>query len=281
MYSLARHENRQRPAGQQLEVPHDHHAGDHDQAVDQRVHQGAQPAVLAGDAGRDPVQVVRRGREHVARRTEGLAPVVARTRRPRDERAEQRDPRIADQVRDGERAQRRARARLRRLRPAAPQAEQAAGAAARPRASSGQLVEQGAERRRPRRRSAPSASRCRGAPGPRAPRTRGCACRRPRAAGSRAAPPPRTSRPGSCRGRRRARRARPRAARRRGAPPARARRCRACPVRPGARRRARSSAATRCRARPRTARPRPPRSAPARCRSCPSRSGAPCPSSSR
>ena len=80
----------QRPARQQLEVPHDGHAHDHHQPVDERVHQRAQAAVLAGDAGDDPVEVVgprRRSRSRSS--TSGSRPSSDETARRTTNDAEQ------------------------------------------------------------------------------------------------------------------------------------------------------------------------------------------------
>ena len=219
---LARHQHRERPPRQQLEVPHDDDAGDHHEPVDQRVHQGAQAAVLARDARRDPVQVV--GRRPRARST------WSRTAR----------------------ARRRRRARPRRTRRAARSARSRSrfgivngrsGAPARVCGGSGPPLRRPSRRPAPMRRllghqgSSSSSARERG--GGALDRHRALLGAAPhlhlQLAGleaalagdhaqraARAAPPPRTSRRGACRGRRRGPRGPPRAAPRTGARRARA-----------------------------------------------------------
>ena len=121
---LARDEDRQRPARQQLEVPADGDAGDDQQAVDGGVQQRAHARVLARQARGDPVQVVAPGdhREHDHGRA---ADAVARGEREGEEDRDQREPDVADRVRDRPRVQRLARERLGRRRARAVQARQA------------------------------------------------------------------------------------------------------------------------------------------------------------
>ena len=102
---LAGDDERDRPARQQREVPAHHHPGDDQQPVDDRVQQRPQPAVLAGEPGGEPVQVVGPpDHREQDRRRRGVA--VAAGERQDEEHRDARQPGEADRVRDRPRVQR-------------------------------------------------------------------------------------------------------------------------------------------------------------------------------
>ena len=89
----------QRPARQQLEVPADDGAGEDREAVDQRVEQRAQAAVLAGDPGEEAVDVVAGGDQPEDDRGAGRAAVAGFEGEVEEER-DRGEPRVADEVGD-------------------------------------------------------------------------------------------------------------------------------------------------------------------------------------
>ena len=193
---LARDEDREQPARQQLEVPADDDARDDQQAVDDRVEHRAEAAVLAGHARGDAVGVVAPG-DRRRRRAPGAAPTPS---------SSQREPRGRPGSAPGGRSRSRS--------------GSSTGAAARPAASPAAA---GPERSRPKKRRTrePRAHGSRnlaqqrldglrgalaqrhgrqrlagrGGPGPRRARPRASGGRPSGAAGSRAARRRRTSRP--------------------------------------------------------------------------------------
>jgi hypothetical protein len=97
-------------------VPAHDHAGEHQQPVDRRVQQRAEPRVLARQPGRDAVQVVA-ARDDGEQDHRRAADAVAGGEREREEHGQQREPDEADRVRDRPDVQRLADQRLRRRRP--------------------------------------------------------------------------------------------------------------------------------------------------------------------
>ena len=98
-------------------------AGEDREAVDQRVEQGAEAAVLAGDPGEQPVDVVAAGDQAEDDRGAGAA-AVPRFEREVEEERDRGDPQVADQVRQGPGVKRLALLGLARRRAAAVEAEE-------------------------------------------------------------------------------------------------------------------------------------------------------------
>ena len=201
MNSLARGQHGQRPARQQLEVPAHDRAGEHQQAVDERVQQRAEAAVLAGHAGGDAVEVVAPARSTAKQdRRRARSRRRSELKREHEEDRDQREPDEADRVRDRPRVQ-----RLRRGASRGGGGPERSSPDEPPEASARSRVRSHGRRRAtapPPPRAAPSSGQRRAvslaAPHLRldARRPRARACRPSAAAGSRAARRRRTSRPG-------------------------------------------------------------------------------------
>ena len=112
---LAHDEHPERPVRQQIEVPAHDDAGDHQQAVDERVEQRAEARVLARQARGDAVEVVRPPDHREDHERPDVGPVVG-VEGQHQEDGQQREPQEADRVRDRPRPPRLARERLGRRR---------------------------------------------------------------------------------------------------------------------------------------------------------------------
>ena len=110
---LARDRDRDRPPRQQREIPRDDHPRNDEQPVDHRVQQRPEPAELAGQPRREAVEVVGPA-DHPEQHHGERALAVHARERDHQEDGDQREPDVADRVRDRPRVQRLARPRLRR-----------------------------------------------------------------------------------------------------------------------------------------------------------------------